>query len=173
MVCAWSSGVHSFSALRDLRARLRTVILLAPIVVLHFDHLDNVFEDRGIRTPSPGARLLGDANGLYRVVEQAALLLQHGALHTQGVAQGVGVAVQHGLDPLQGDTDELERNDLLQSLQVARAVEAVTRLGAARPEQAEPVVVVQRPHGNSGEPGEILHLNWLVHADPLGDDGRA
>ena len=67
--------------------------------------------------------------------------------------------VQHGPDLLQRNAEKLERDNLLQPLQIARAVHPVPRLGAQGPQQPEPVVVMQRPHRHARQLAELLYVH--------------
>jgi hypothetical protein len=123
---------------------------------LHFDDLDDSFEQHSV------GPLLGIADGGDGPVEQAPLLFQHQALHAQRAGQ-VGLAMEHGLDLPQRDAQELERHHLFQPFQVAGGIHAIARGGAARPDQAQPVVVVQCAYGNARKLSELLHAQRPVH----------
>src|SRR4051812_49576561 len=52
---------------------------------------------------------------------------------------------------------------MLQPLQFTAAVETVARTVAPGLQQAEPVIMMQRPHGDSGEHRKFLHVARFVH----------
>jgi hypothetical protein len=85
------------------------------------------------------------------------------ALHAQSARKSGGLAVEHCLDLLERNTDELECHDLFQPLQFRRPVETVAGTSAPRPKQSKPIVVMQRAHTDAGERGEFLYVLWLVH----------
>ena len=63
--------------------------------------------------------------------------------------------------------DELQRHNLLQAHQVAIGVDAITCGGAsAGLEQAKPVIVVERPDGDSGALGKFVRLISTAHPRP-------
>ena len=119
---------------------------------MHFDHLDDFFQYRSVRP------LFGFPNGADGVVEQPALVLEYPALHSQGVGQREGVAIEQGLDLLQRDAEKLERHDLLQPLQIVQAVEPIAGTVAPGLQEPEPVIVVQGADRDPGQLSELLYL---------------
>jgi len=53
--------------------------------------------------------------------------------------------MEQGLDLFQRDADESEGNDLLQNFEIVFVIRAIPRRAALGREQADPVIVVQRP----------------------------
>ncbi len=63
--------------------------------------------------------------------------------------------------PVERQPEAAQRDDPVQPRHVLGAVEPMPRLGAADgTEQPDPVVVVQRPHGQPGGPGEVADAQW-------------
>ena len=77
---------------------------------------------------------------------------------------------QDGRDLVETEPELPVGKDLGQPLEVGVVVAAVPRLGAAAgSEKADPVVVVQRPHGHPGHPGDLAHrvVHDRLHASSM------
>ncbi len=102
---------------------------------------------------------LGLADCLDRQIQAPAFFFHHAALPAQHSGQIPGAALQQLLDFLQRKSDELQRQNLLQPHQIPVAIQPVSsRRPAIRREQAQTVIVMQSPHGDSRAPGKLLRL---------------
>src|ERR1700756_3066128 len=76
------------------------------------------------------------------------------------------------LDLLQRQSQEFEGHDLFQPLQVALAIHAITRTVAARTEQPQPVVMVQRSHRHARLLREFLNGHEMIFAPDVTSESR-
>ena len=85
---------------------------------------------------------------------------------------GVGVRVVDEVrDLVEGEAELAVEHDLLQPLQIVLAVAAVAgRRAVARRQQSDLVVVVQGPHRDAGERGDLSYR--VAHRFLLGLDAR-
>ena len=94
--------------------------------------------------------------------------------HSQGLGQRKSIPVQQNLDLFQGETEELERDDLLQARQTGRPVETVARGSPRRRQQAESIIMMERLDRDAGQFGELCTwysmLNRLPRFEILAPD---
>ena len=155
-------------ALLDLRLRVLAVVLLRPVcAVLHFDLPHDGLEQIPVGI---AAGLDGPFRSSDRVngqVELPPFPGQHDLLAPQGVRER-RLALQQPADLLQRQAEKLQHDDLFEAHEVAVAVEPVAAAGpAARFQQPEPVVVMQRAHGDARERREFpdaVDVDGLVNA---------
>ena len=133
------------------------VLLEELLVVLHFDHLDDPLDECRVGGHPRFDRAFGVADGANGLVEPAAFFFERPALRSQDVGKLTGVLVEHPLDLLQGQADELQGDDLLEALEVRLGVEPVPGRAAPRLQQRQPIVMMERPDGDSRQLGERLH----------------
>jgi len=83
---------------------------------------------------------------------------QHGVLPSE-VGGRIGSAIGHDvLDLVQSEPELAVEQDALQPIEIGVRVPAVAGVGpAAGAQQPDLVVMVQRPHGHAGEPGDRAH----------------
>jgi hypothetical protein len=117
---------------------------------------DNFFENRSVSLPAGPHGHFGFPNRADCPVQEAPLLLEHLALHAQGVGQRQRLPVQQQLDLPQRKPEELQRNDLLQPFQVGDAVETIAGAASPGPEQVDVIVMVQGTDGNARHLRELL-----------------
>jgi hypothetical protein len=137
----------------DLALEQRIVLLLELVlVVLHFDHLDDVFQ----RGRPAGVDVLRLTNRRDGEVEAAPFLLEQRSLRREHPLELARRRPEEPLDVPEWNADELQRDDLLKHRHVAVDIESIARHGSARPEQPETVVVVQRPDADAGQRRELV-----------------
>ena len=84
-----------------------------------------------------------------------------------GGDRGPQVVVERGLDRLEREPEAAQRDDLVEPLDVRRAVAAVAGAGAlGRAQQPDLVPVVQRPDREAGGRRELADCGWhpALHA---------
>src|SRR5215831_1353158 len=157
----------------DLPLRLFRIILSGPIhVCLHVDHLNYFGEHFPIGLATGGDHGFSALNGPDRLLQPPALLLDCLALAPQSRRQIRFVTLENVLDLAQGKSDEFQGHNLFEPGHVALAIKAITSVRiAAWLQQPQPVVMVQRPHGDPGQtreftcfeqlPGRFVHPNAL------------
>ena len=99
-------------------------------------------------------------NRLDGEVEAPPLLLENCALGRQDRLEILRPRSQEPFDVAEGDADELQRDDLLENRDVFRNVDSILRRRTSWLEQAEPVVMMKRPHTDARQRGELV--------DPIG-----
>ena len=97
--------------------------------------------------------------------QQRVLFLQCPALQPQGVRQ-LSRTLEHYPDLLQRDPEKLERDDLLERLQIALAIDAVPGLRPPRLQKSQAIVVMQRLDGDPRQLGELMNFVVLAQIQP-------
>ena len=129
---------------------------------MHFKLLHDELKQFPVRLFPGLNRPLGIADGANRFVELQAPREQNVALLLQNIAK-LCVWFQQVADLLQGNAEKFQDHDLFEPREIPHAIQAVSRLGALLwPQQSQPVVMMQRPHGHARQAGEFLRaINFL------------
>ena len=106
-------------------------------------------------------RVFRGLNGADGATQEFVPFLESPALDAQGFGQP-SRPLQHRPDLLERDPEKLERDDLLQGLQIAFAIDPVAGFCAARLQESQAIIVVQRFDGYARELGELV--NFVVPA---------
>jgi hypothetical protein len=138
--------------------RLGAVVFLRPLgVVLHFNLPHDLHEQVPVRFARACERLFRAPDRADRRVELLTFLGEKQLLTQQHVGQR-RLPLQQSCDLLQRQPEKLQHDDLLEARRVGRPIEAIPGAGAAaRLQQAEAVVVMQRADGDAREPSELPH----------------
>src|SRR5262249_19336368 len=98
-----------------------------------------------------------------RTGQLAARLLERLPLRAERTGQRVDVTVEHDFDLLERESDRLQRDNLFEAFEIARAVDPVAGVRTSRRQQPQAVVVMKRLDGDTGEFGKLGYAVLAFH----------